>query len=282
MEGSMKKVGFIDYYLDEWHANNYPNWLKEYSGGRYEVAYAYGEIDSPLGGISNAAWAEKNGVELCSTIDDVIEKSDVLVVLSPDNPEQHEKLCAKPLMSGKLTYVDKTFAPDAETARRIFDIAEKGNTKLFSTSALRYASEVQELKKGEAIYVSSIGPGVEENYFIHQFEPIVYLMGPDVKRIMYTGSINSTSFTLEFSDGRRAYMNMPRTWSSPQILAVKYEDGFVVKNLESDSFKNFMHAMIKFFDDGIVPVDPQETITLMAIIGAAGEAVKKPDEWVNL
>ena len=47
MEGNMKKVGFIDYYLDEWHANNYPNWLKEYSGGRYEVSFAYGEIDNP-------------------------------------------------------------------------------------------------------------------------------------------------------------------------------------------------------------------------------------------
>ena len=24
----MIKVGFIDYYLDEWHANNYPAWIK--------------------------------------------------------------------------------------------------------------------------------------------------------------------------------------------------------------------------------------------------------------
>ncbi len=278
----VKKVGFIDYYLDEWHANHYPEWLKEYSDGRYEVTYAYGEIDSPLGGISNEEWAKKNGVTLCQTIDEVVEKSDVLIVLSPDNPEQHEHLCEKPLMSGKLTYVDKTFAPDADTARRIFKIAEKGGTKLFSTSALRYATEIQEMKKGEAIYVSSIGPGVEENYFIHQFEPIVYLMGPDVKRIMYTGSINSMSFTLEFSDGRRAYMNMPRTWGAPQMLAVKYNDSFVMQKLESDSFRNFMHAMVKFFDDGEVPVDPQETITLMAIIGAASEAIKKPDEWINL
>lgn len=25
----MKKIGFIDYYLSEWHANNYPIWIKE-------------------------------------------------------------------------------------------------------------------------------------------------------------------------------------------------------------------------------------------------------------
>ena len=29
----MKTVGFIDYYLDEYHANNYPQWLKDASKG---------------------------------------------------------------------------------------------------------------------------------------------------------------------------------------------------------------------------------------------------------
>ena len=25
----MKKIGFVDYYLSEWHANNYPAWIEE-------------------------------------------------------------------------------------------------------------------------------------------------------------------------------------------------------------------------------------------------------------
>ena len=24
----MKKIGFVDYYLSEWHANNYPAWIE--------------------------------------------------------------------------------------------------------------------------------------------------------------------------------------------------------------------------------------------------------------
>ena len=62
----MIKVGFIDYYLDEWHANNYPEFIKESSNGRYEVCYAYGKIDSPIGGLTNACWAQKYGIELLS------------------------------------------------------------------------------------------------------------------------------------------------------------------------------------------------------------------------
>lgn len=43
----MQTIGFIDYFLDEWHANNYPEWIKQASGGELQVAYAYGKIDSP-------------------------------------------------------------------------------------------------------------------------------------------------------------------------------------------------------------------------------------------
>lgn len=35
----MKKIGFIDYYLSEWHANNYPAWIKEINP-EFEIAYA--------------------------------------------------------------------------------------------------------------------------------------------------------------------------------------------------------------------------------------------------
>ena len=119
----MKKVGFIDYFLDEWHANNYPELIKNHSGGEFAVKYAYGKIDSPSG-MTNAEWSEKYGILLCGKIEEVIEKSDVLIVLSPDNPEMHEELCDLPLKSGKLVYIDKTFAPDKTAAERIFEKAD--------------------------------------------------------------------------------------------------------------------------------------------------------------
>lgn len=45
----MKKIGFIDYYLDEYHANHYPEMLKELSNGELEVAYAFAVKNSPGG-----------------------------------------------------------------------------------------------------------------------------------------------------------------------------------------------------------------------------------------
>ena len=42
----MKTIGFVDYYISEWHANNYPVWIKdicEKSGKDFEVKYAWAE-----------------------------------------------------------------------------------------------------------------------------------------------------------------------------------------------------------------------------------------------
>ena len=93
----MIKVGFIDYFLDEWHANTYPEMMKKWAPG-LQVNCAWAKIDSPRdGGLTTKAWGEKYNVEIKNTIEEVIEAADVLVVLSPDNPEMHEELCRLPL-----------------------------------------------------------------------------------------------------------------------------------------------------------------------------------------
>ena len=120
-------IGFIDYYLDEWHANNYPKMLSEASGGEVTVKYAYAVKDKP-DGMTTDEWCKKFGVIKCKSIEELVEKSDGIAVLSPDNCELHEELSRLPLMSKKPTYIDKTFAPTAAAAKRIFALGENVNT----------------------------------------------------------------------------------------------------------------------------------------------------------
>ena len=175
------KIGFIDYYLDEWHANTYPEMIKEQSQGRLEVCYAYGMIPSPISGKTTEEWCEEHNIELCQTIEEVIEKSDALVVLSPDNCEMHETLSELPLKSGKKTYIDKTFAPSKKAAESIFALAEEYGTPCYSTSALRFADEYQPLKGRRINAAAFWGPNGVETYSIHQLEPMIMLMRPKVK-----------------------------------------------------------------------------------------------------
>ena len=62
------KIGFIDYYLDEWHANNYPKFLADASNGEITIGSAYGEIASPITGVTSEQWCEKYGIPYPDTV----------------------------------------------------------------------------------------------------------------------------------------------------------------------------------------------------------------------
>ncbi|HPE95519.1 MAG TPA: hypothetical protein PLT66_05585 [Bacillota bacterium] len=279
----MKKIGFIDYYLDEWHANNYPQMIKDAAGDQLVVSYAYAEIDSPKGGLTTDQWCEKYGVERVNSIDELIEKSDCLIVLSPDNPERHLHLTEKPLASGKLTYVDKTFATSKAMAEAIVKNAVDHNTPFFSTSALRFANELKGFKKEGINFVYGKGPGIFEIYTIHQLEPIVILMGSDVQRVMFIGSKTAPSFLIEFAGGRTATIALFNDGRVDFSFGIGYDDGsFGVINSMTDYFPNFIKQLCDFFVTGNVKADYHETIAIMGIIEAAYKAREKPLEWINI
>lgn len=275
----MKKIGFIDYFLDEWHAEKYPGWIDEVTDGGMKVAYAYGKIDSPTG-MNNADWCARKGIELLGSIEEVVEHSDYLVVLSPDHPEFHEELSELPLQSGKPTYIDKTFAPDRRTALRLFDTAAKYGTPMFSTSALRFATEYMTAERQGLTMISSSGPGKYENYSIHQIEPIISLMGTDVRRVMFIGSDKFPALLIGFADGRQALV---QHFGGVFQMALNYESGQSKSvKVESDFFHLFIQQLATFFTTGESMVDLEETVAVVTIIEYGMIAARTPYQWVEL
>lgn len=278
----MVKVGFIDYYLDEWHANNYPAMIAQRLDGKYKVCYAWAAIDSPHpGGLTNRQWAEKYGIQLLDTMEEVIEKSDVLVVLGPDNPETHEMLTQLPLRSGKRTYVDKTFAIDKAAAQRIFANAEAHGTPCYSTSALRFASELQQINKGDIHTLYTEGPGNFEIYSIHQIEPIVALMETPAEKVMFLGKPSHPSMVISFADGRTAQMHQCPGLSF-RLTPADGKNNAVSHTVTSDFFGNFIDNMLRFFETGEVPVPHEQTVQVIAIREAGLKAMEAPFTWVNV
>ncbi|MBQ4631532.1 MAG: Gfo/Idh/MocA family oxidoreductase [Clostridia bacterium] len=280
----MKKIGFIDYYLDEWHANNYPEFIKVQGNGEFEVAYAWAKIDSPLpGGMTSKEWSEKYGITVLESLDELLKKSDYIVVLSPDNPEMHEELCSLALKAKKNTYIDKTFAPDKKTAVRIFEMAQSYGTKCYSSSALFYADEYADIKTDGLSVINSSGPGTYEMYSIHQIEPIVKLMGTGKKmRIMSVGTKDYPAMILEYEDGRQArFSNFPD--GAPFRMNFGYLDGKTASTeVESDFFAHCIKNMLQFFETGEIPVPHENTVEVIAIREAGLKAMETPFEWVEV
>lgn len=276
----MKSIGFIDYYLNEWHADNYPAWIHEASGGEYEVRYAYAMIEPPIpGAMSNADWARLHDIELVPTIEALIEKSDCIVVLSPDNSEMHYTLSHQALESGKCVYIDKTFADSRDEAERIFSVARASGAPCFSSSALRFSQKLAAISQEGIESIISIGTGrTPEIYLIHQLEPLAVLMGTQVQKVLFTGSVAAPAWTLRFADGKSAHVHFSPAEAGYSLRI--YRQG-AVENIciDDDFFSGFIAAMLDFFRSGKPPVSPEDTARIMAIREACLAAMQNPDAW---
>ncbi len=284
----MKKIGIIDHYLDNWHANHLPEWLENETHGAYKICYGWGSYspndgDMPPGreaGRSSATWCRENGVELCSGPAEVVAKSDVIMVLAPNTPQQHVELSRDALASGKRTYIDKTFATDVEAAKKIFAMAEAGNTPMFSTSALRFSDGLADIPKEGIRTIQSRGGCVYQIYAIHQLEMIVVLMGTAAKRVMALGTMDAPQLVVEFEGGRYASWGH---FNCPFGMAIGYDSGEkrVVETF-TNYFENFVHELIDFFETGTPKAQKAETLAVIGIRQAGLEALKTPGVWVDV
>ena len=280
----MFKIGFIDYYLDEWHANNYPKFISECVGDEIVVAYAYGEIASPKTGKTSEEWCAERGIECCSTIEEVIEKSDGLMILAPDDAQKKEELSKLAMMSGKPCVIDKTFTTGYDSAKRIFDLAEQYSTPVYTTSALRYAPDYKVINNEDVTAINLIGPNDFDIYSIHMLEPLMSIVRTDAKRVMYIPGQSFYTLNIELSDGRPASISGYTYPRFPYMIAVasnEREKNMVVK-AEQPFWPGFTADVCDFFKTKEVKVDHRESLAIMAIRTAGLEAMKRPYEWITV
>ncbi len=269
----MKKIGFVDYYISEWHANNYPAWIKEKCeelGLDYEVAYAWAELDvSLVDKVTTDEWCAKYGVQKCDTIEELCEKSDVILVLAPSDPDKHLGYAEKVLPYGKRTYIDKTFAPDYETACKIFDIAEKHGTPFFSSSALRFAEELNNIENPTSMITIGGGGSIQE-YIVHQCEMVVKKMGTNIASVVANPHGTQMFITVNFESGKTATMIYGRSMPFGSYMAnAEGKEGW--KQVTLPFFKGLIADILNFYETGKFSFDGQET---KAVIKLREMAVK--------
>ena len=280
----MKKIGFVDYYISEWHANNYPAWIKEASeklGLEYEVAYAWAEeYVSPVDKRNTDEWCRDFCIERCETIAELCEKSDFLVVLAPSNPEKHLDYASEVLKYGKRTYIDKTFAPDYKTARKIFNIGEKYGADFFSSSALRYNSALDGLAGSK--YITTFGGGSNfPEYAVHQAEMVIATMRCEAvsAKVEKQGSQFITSVKL--ADGRAATMIYAPSLSYG-IMAEREDGTSVYKSAAAGHFQSLMLDILNFFETGEHSFDPSETLLVMKLRESMLRGTESLGEWIEV
>lgn len=105
-----------------------------YPGGSPDIPQSMELLNAQVGPISEL------GVEVVDTIEELIEKVEVVMILSIDGRKHLEQ--AQPVFeAGKPTFIDKPIAGSLAEAMEIFRLAEKHSTPCFSSSSLRFAKQ---------------------------------------------------------------------------------------------------------------------------------------------
>ncbi len=283
----MKKIGFIDYYISEWHADNYPAWFKEVNealGYDYEITYAWAEeYVSPVDGKNTDEWCKEMGITRLATIEEICEKSDYLLILAPSNPEKHLQYAKLVFPYGKPTYIDKPFSDSVENANAIFALAEQYGVKFFSSSALRYAEELNTVDTCVAMTTTG-GYGSVEEYIIHQAEMIVKKVGLGANAIKAQRiTDNEYTFTVLFPDERRAGMHFVKGNAPFSAIMSKGDGSDAVYTLaETNTFKGLLKDILTFFETGNRSFDSAETLEVNNLVVAAIKAKNSLDEWIAI
>lgn len=270
VQGTPRRIGFVDDDLDNFHARVY---LEALRGPLKDRGYVVTGA-SALQAEKSRAWAAKNNLEYFDSVAALDKVVDCYAVLAPSTPKTHEELCGRVLPFGKTTFVDKTFAPDAKAAERIFALADQHKAAVQTTSALRYTA-VQK-------YVAGVGPqdirhvitwapgGSYDEYAIHPLEMALSCLGPDVQSLMRRGTDAESQLLLNFSEGRTAVVNVHVKKKTPYAASVTTTKE--TRYFEVDTKPLFVDAaagMLDFFAAGKPLVDRRETLALMRILDAA-------------
>lgn len=267
-----KRIGFVDYRLDNFHAEVYLKALRGPLADRgYQVTGATALLAEP-----SRDWAAERGVPYFDDVERLAAASDHLMVLAPSRPDLHLGLCRQTFPFSMPTFVDKTFAPDERTAREIFALADLHATPVQTSSALRTTAVQRHVRRLSSPLRSLIafasGPSFEE-YGIHPVELVVSCLGPEAESIMRLGSASHPHWILQFSDDRLAIIDFNLASESPFSAMVSASGGYEhVAIDESLLFIEACGSILDFFDAGRPLIDRRESLAVRRILDRAMDA----------
>lgn len=265
----MKKIGLIDYYLDEWHAHHAFETVKACNaknGTDYMVAAVWAETDKE-GGMTTDEYCAKHGVEKCSSIAELTEKVDYIIILSPDNAEKKLGYAREAFKAGKPTFLDKTFTENYESAQAIFAAAKEAGTPFFSSSALRYADELNAyMGTAKSVFVFGSGASMVD-YAVHYLEIVIKMMGTGISKVRFEQRGNQEWAEMTYADGRRATIaiSMAASYLDFAVFVADDKGDSQFLPIASDFFGNQMADILRFFETGKPSFDGNETLELMKV-----------------
>ena len=293
-----KRVGIIG--LDTSHAPaltrslNAENPSPDFAGYRVLFAYPYGskDIESSVSRRPRfTAEVQAMGVQLVETIPELLERVDVVLLLTNDGRPHLEQVIPV-LKAGKRVFIDKPLAGTLTDAFAIFQAAKDFNQPVYSTSGVRYLSQMDEVVKEQKIgklhgvdtFSSCLLEPTHPDLFwygIHGVEAIYAAFGTGCKTLSRVHTPNHDIVTGIWNDDRVAVFRGLRAGRTGFGGFAFGETGYQSLG-EFPGYEPMLREIVKYWQTGVSPVPPEETLEVFTFMEAADESKRRNGASVSL
>ena len=267
-----------------------------YKGGSPTVAESRDRIER----FTSEATTKYN-VKLVNTIPELCSMVDAVLLLSVD-ARQHLAQVKPVFAAKKRVFIDKPLAGNYRDGREIVRLSKESGIPFFSSSSERFVPPVTALKNDSSLGriegAMTFGPMTIETYMpdlfwygIHSVEMLYQLMGPGCERVARVHTEGADSVVGTWRDGRigemRGLRSSPRTYGAVVFGSKKVE---VSRNLANpgekeptgSNYRAQMEEIVQFFRTGKPPVDPEESLEVLAFMEAADISKQRNGAPVSL
>lgn len=233
---------------------------------------------------------KKLNVEFVSSMEDLLAKSDVVMVESNDG-RPHLRQALSAIKAGKKVFIDKPMTASLAEAIEIFDLAEKHNAAVFSASSLRYMDTAQAVANGsigKVFGAEAYSPCALEKthpdlywYGIHGVETLCTVMGTGCVSVSRTSTADTDLVVGVWDGGRIGTFRGIRSGKQDYGGKAFGEKGIV----ELGPYKGYEPLLLRvaeFFKTGVPPVSREATLEILAIMDAADESKRRKGAAVTV
>ncbi len=233
---------------------------------------------------------EEFGVKLVPTVEELCQQVDVVMVESVDG-RPHLAQARPVILARKPLFIDKPVAGSLRDALEIYRLAKEHKVPVFSSSAYRFYDSLQEVKKtnvGQVRTVISHGPAHLEPhhpdlfwYGIHPTEALFTILGPGCESVVRVSTPDTDVVTGTWTDGRLGILVGLRAGPLPHKVTIFGTKG-VAEQKGSGDYAPLLREVMKFFQTGVAPVSPEETLAIFAFMEAADESKRQGGQPVKI
>lgn len=224
------------------------------------------------------------GVKIVDSIEELCTLVDAVLIESVDGRPHLEQV--KPVFAAKKrVFIDKPVAGSLRDAIEIYRLSQESGVPCFSSSSYRYYESMVALqgeKVGTLRGAISYGPAhLEEHhpdlfwYGVHPVEALFTVMGTGCETVVRTSTPDTDVVTGTWSDGRVGTLVGLRNQATPHKVILFGTDAVAEQKEGNDSYAPLVAEIVKFFQTGVAPVTPEETLQIFAFMEAADESKRQ-------